>query len=174
MRGLGAWAGVLCSGAPPLHFALFSGANLAPLKTALSHGFTGLGASKTGAEKRACWPGCGRRKGAGETRKRRGRNAERARKGCGKGAEGIQKWREKNRKNSAGERRKGAGRNAERVRKEFRKWREKSRKSAGKARKRSGGKKRKRRGRSVKKRCGKGGRGAQEIWVNAEKDAGEA
>ena len=127
-------AGLACL---PLRFALFSGANLAPLKTALSHGFIGLGASKTGAEKRACGPGCGRRKGAGETRKRRGRNAAKVRKGCGKNSE------------MAGEKQKKCG--------------EKTKNGAGKARKKSG--------RSAKKRCGKCGRGAQEIWVNAEKDA---
>ena len=122
-------AGLACL---PLRFALFSGANLAPLKTALSHGFIGLGASKTGAEKRVCGPGCGRRKGAG--------NAKKARAKRGKGAE--------------------------RVRKEFGNGGRKKKNSAGKARKKSG--------RSAKKRCGKCGRGAQEIWVNAEKDAGEA
>ena len=85
------WAGVPAGLAClPLRFALFSGANLAPLKTALSHGFIGLGASKTGAEKRACGPGCGRRKGAGkrekgagEARRKDAGNAEGARKKFG-------------------------------------------------------------------------------------------
>ena len=86
-------AGLACL---PLRFALFSGANLAPLKTALSHGFIGLGASKTGAEKRACGPGCGRRKGAGKARKRSGKKAEKARE---------------KRKEKMRERRKGCARN---------------------------------------------------------------
>ena len=110
---------MLCSGAPPLRFALFSGANLAPPKTALSHGFIGLGASKTGAEKRACGPGCGRRKGAGK----RGKGAGEMRKGCGRNSE------------MAGENRKWCGGSAE---KEREKCEEKMRERAEGARKKFG------------------------------------
>ena len=82
---------LLCRAA--LAFCSFFGSEFGPpLKTALSHGFIGLGASKTGAEKRACGPGCGRRKGAGETRKRRGRNVERVRKEFGNGGRKTEKW----------------------------------------------------------------------------------
>ena len=44
-------------------------------------------------------------------------------------------------------------------------------KKCGESAEKKRGKKRKRRGRSAKKRCGNA-EGAQEIWVNAEKDAG--
>ena len=101
-------AGLACL---PLRFALFSGANLAPLKTALSHGFIGLGASKTGAEKRACGPGCWRRKGAGK----RGKGAGEMRKGCGRNSEMAGKNRKIVRgetENGAGEARKKSGRSA--------------------------------------------------------------
>ena len=60
---------------------------MAPLKTALSHGFIGLGASKTGAKKGLAG------RAAGDARVRG--NAEKARAKCGKGAEGIQKMAEK-------------------------------------------------------------------------------
>ena len=133
----------LCSGAPPLRFALFSGANLAPLKTALSHGFTGLGASKTGAEKRACGPGCGRRKGAGK----RGKGAGEMRKGCGRNSE------------MAGEKQKKCG-------EKNKKWRGES------AEKKRGEKAEKaREKREEKMREMRKGRARN--LVNAEKDAGE-
>ena len=95
-----------------LAFCSFFGSEFGPLKTALSHGFIGLGASKTGAEKRACGPGCGRRKGAGK----RGKGAGETRKRCGKGAERIRKWREKSRKSAGKKNKKWRGESAEKER----------------------------------------------------------
>ena len=119
----------LCSGAPPLRFALFLGANLAPLKTALSHGFIGLGASKTGAKKRLAGRAAGGARVRGNAEKARAKcrkGAERVRKEFGNGGRKAEKVRGKKQKMARGKRGKRAGEvrrkdagNAEGARKKF-------------------------------------------------------